>query len=658
MKIGTYYYPDQWSRDDWRRDFDHIQAAGLQLVHIGEFAWGTIEPRENDYQLDWIDEVLTLARERSLDVILCTPTAVLPVWMIDKDPSVLVTGDRFGGRRHGNHLHPLYIDRARSVVDAMARRFGDHPSVIGWQIDNELSGLIDQSDLAHAGFQNWLRKRYETIERLNDAWGCAFWNTFYTDFAQILLPASHDARYRNPHQSLDGLRYWASTYAEFSRMQASVLRPHIGSRWITTNFMPFHPQTDPAEFADHLSLFSWDTYPITGQGSGFKDERFRIADHAAPAFLHDQMRSYNGRWGLMEVQPGQVNWSGHPVKPMPGAVRQLLWQALAHGAEFITVYRWRQPRFGIEMWHDGLVQWDGITPSTGGREFSQVVQELRSLAEASPGISTTRYAPLAFDESVPEVGLLHEHDQVLNTMVLPQAKSWSQAALVTQYHSAIERLALRARVVQSSCDWSTLKLLLIPAFQMTDDALIAKLHDYARAGGHLIISARTAVTDRTNIAPNGLYGHRLFDLIGAELLGYDALPLDTFGEVEFQGRKHRWNTWADRMNPTTAKPLASYVDQFYAGEPAVIQNSVGAGTVTFVGPIDQGSLTDAVVEHVAKQLGMPVVVLPQRTRLHRLRDATVFLNFNPRSVDAPAPTDATFIIGERRVPAAGVAVWR
>lgn len=661
MKIGTYYYPEQWPASDWTRDFDRIASMGLQIVHLAEFAWGTIEPRESDYQLDWIQTCLELARERNLDVILCTPTAVVPVWMVDRDPSILFQGIPFGGRRHANHLHPLYRERSAKVVEAMARRFGDHPSVIGWQIDNEFNGPMDQSDISHRAFQHWLEARYGTIEKLNDAWGCAFWNTFYTSFSQVRFPSSTDPAYRNPHQCLDGMRFWAWSFADYSRLQADILKKYVGHRWITTNFMPFHQNTDPRDFSDQLSLFSWDTYPITGWGKEFKDERFRMADPAGVGFMHDQMKSYNGRWALMEVQPGQVNWTGVPVRLMPGAVRQLLWQAIAHQCEFITVYRFRQPRFGIEMWHDGLVTWDATTPSPGGREFSQVIDEVRSLTSQVEGVTCNDHRPLEADPTHPSIGLYHEQDQLFAMVTQPQAKAWSQNKLVVQYHSAIERLGLGVKVFDRHATVEQLgktKILVAPAVQIADEAMIDTLRKYVEAGGHLIITARSFITDLNNRAPLGAYGHRLFELIGARISSYDALPEETFGEVDFLKRKHRWQVWSEQVTPTTASVIGTYADQFYAGAAAITENRLGAGRVTFVGAIDQGSLADAVLEHVADQHGLPVTILPKRTRLHRMREIDIFLNFSERSVDAPMPEGATLLVGQKRCESGGVTIWR
>ncbi|MBC8108516.1 MAG: beta-galactosidase [Anaerolineae bacterium] len=169
MKIGTYYYPEQWPREQWQRDFDNIAAMGLRIVHMAEFAWFTMEPKPGEFHFDWLDQCVEMARQRSLDVILCTPTAAPPSWLSQEHPDTLPMDqfgrrDRFGGRRHYSPTSPAMHQATSRIVTAMAKHFGSHQSVIGWQIDNEYSGNFDQSEHTHAAFRQWLKRKYETFD--------------------------------------------------------------------------------------------------------------------------------------------------------------------------------------------------------------------------------------------------------------------------------------------------------------------------------------------------------------------------------------------------------------------------------------------------------------------------------------------------------------
>ncbi|HEX8523941.1 MAG TPA: beta-galactosidase [Tepidisphaeraceae bacterium] len=668
MKIGTYYYPEQWPGEQWKRDFDHMAEMGMQIVHMGEFAWFTMEPRPGEIQLDWLNECVEMAAARKMSVILCTPTAAPPIWLIEQHPEILPLDDagrkqRPGGRRHYNPLAPALHDATRRIVTALADRFGNHPSIIGWQIDNEFSNVFDQSDITHAAFREWLKRKYESIDRLNDAWGLRFWNQYFTDWHQIQLWPERDVHYNNPHLALDSSRFWSWAFANYARLQAEILKPRVGSRWITTNFMPFHLDCDPGDMAEFLDLMSWDSYPITGWAKNPPDETYRLGDPASISFTHDNMASYRNRWGLLELQPGHVNWSGFPVLPYPGTVRLWIWTAFAHGAEFVTTYRFRQPRFGVELFHDGLVGTDGVTPSPGGRQFMQVIDELKllDLTKIPDGVREPGGPAAGQDDFDPAttIGLVFDFEQMWYYATLPQAKRWHQPHWLTLWYAAAARLGLRVKILHPKKAWpQNLAMIVVPGMQMVDPGDVKQLHDYAAAGGHLVLTCRTALMDRTGQLHDGHWAQPILDLICAEIEAYDSLPSNTWGQVELDGKKFSWGVWGDLLyaNPDT-RVLARYADQFYAGAAAVTQCKYQGGTVTYCGVHGEQPFCDALMERLAAQSNLRLVPLPPRVQLVRRGPYRILLNYQDIPATAPAPANARFLVGTRQVEPAGVAVW-
>lgn len=657
MKIGTYYYPEQWPREQWQRDFDNIAKMGLQIVHMAEFAWFTLEPRPGEFHFDWLHECVEMARQRKLDVILCTPTAAPPVWLSRGEPSTLPvdrhgTPCRFGGRRHYNPCSSKFREACARIVEAMAREFGDDPSTIGWQIDNELGGAFDQSGETHAAFQSWLQRKYGTVEQLNRAWGNQFWNQYYTDFSQIRFPFNRNPEYRNPHESLDASRFWSWAWADFTKLQADILKRYVGERFITTNFMPLFPDCDPKDFEGILNFWSWDSYPVTGWDRNPTDENFRIADPAGIALVHDQMASFNGRWGLMEVQPGQVNWSGVPCRLYPGTVRLFLWSAFAHGAEFITVYRFRRPRFGIELWHDALVGPDGVTPTEGGQQFMQVIREVGQLqgTEAQRHEGTKR--------SDPCVGIVLDFDQLWLLESVPQAKRFSGKEWVTRWYAAAMRLGLPIRVVHADRDIpADVTLLIAPSIQMVDDALLKRWRAFAEHN-QLILTCRTGIMDRSAQLFECEYGGAIRELIGARIDAYDSLPVDAVGHIQVNKERYKWGGWGEQLLADTGtEVLGKFTDQFYSGAAAVTHRRHGTGGVTYCGVDGELALLEALTLAAAERAGLGITPVPRRTQLLRRDGAWVFVNYNDRPVEAPAPKAARFIVGQRKVTPAGVAVW-
>lgn len=666
MKIGTYYYPEQWPREQWERDFDRMAQMGMQIVHMGEFAWYSMEPSAGQIQLDWLSDAVEMAAKRKMEVILCTPTCVPPVWLVDTYPEICLQSEdgtrvRHGGRRHGNPTSLRYQEATFNIVSALADRFAKHKSVVGWQIDNELSGQFDQSDSTHIAFRAWLRNKYQTIEALNQAWGNQFWNTYYTTFDQIMMPPSRDPRYQNPHHHLDASRFWSRAYADFTRQQADVLKQRNKDWFITTNFMPFAQDVNPDDFRDSLNLWSWDTYPLSGQQKTEGSEKFRMADVTGMQFVHDQMKAYNGRWALMEVQPGQINWSGYPVLPYPGTIRLWLWTAIGHGCEFITVYRYRMPRFGIEMWHDGLVNHDGVSLSPGGRQFQQVATEVKRVFTAKTAKSSKGSAANASERpQEPSVGILFDWDQLWYYTSLPQAKKWSQPELLRAWYEAAARLGLNVKICFPDQPWpEDVSVMLVPGLQMVEQKTIDRLDEFAKRGGHVLFTCRTAIMDKTGQFFEAKRAEPILKMIGASIEAYDSLPPDVYGHVDLETPENfKWTVWADLLYPEEGtRTWGTYADQFYSGTAAVTHRKYEKGTVTYCGVYTDRPLALAVMQKLAKAVGLNTQPLPEGVRVMRRDGLLVAVNYTDKVVHTPAPIGTKFLLGNAELAPAGVAVW-
>ena len=663
MKIGTYYYPEQWPREQWARDLDNIADAGLQLVHLAEFAWHALEPAAGQFRFDWLDDVLAMCHERRLEVILCTPTAVVPQWLLAEAPEILTVDrhgspQRVGGRRHYNPTSPALHDAATRIVGAMARHFGDRNGVVGWQLDNEYSAPFDQSPATDEAFRAWLKSRHgEGIGDLNAAWGNQFWRTDYTDWQQVRMPPARDPGYDNPHHHLDASRFWSAAFAQFNKLQCDLLRPHVGDRFLTHNFMPFHADVDPADLAGDLTVCGIDVYPVTGTAKHYADEAgLRTADPAFVGAAFDDMRSHTGRWGLLEVQPGQLNWSGVPVRLVPGAVRLMLWQAIAQGAEFITVYRWRTPTFGQEMHHDCLVRHDGTTLTAAGEEFKQVAAELKQVAAAN----SATYQPLVPASDLPTVGVVHDHEQQWWAASLPQARAWDQIKLLVGWHEAAGRCGLGTRRVSASgAGWDDLPIVVVPGAMLVDEAWPGRWRAWVEAGGHLVVTCRTAWYDRRGHVWEGPTAAPLVPLIGATIDAYDGLPAGSIGpaHVEMDGRRYPWHVWGEQLVPEAGtETWATYADQFYSGAAAVVSRAVGNGRVTHCGVYDAGEFALAVLRKAAMHAGLELADWPARTRHFRGDGLNIALNATAEPHELPAEVDP--VLGARRLGPAEVAVWR
>src|SRR6185436_18237702 len=169
FRFGVDYYPEHWPEERWPEDARMMAEANINVVRLAEFAWSFLEPHPGCFDFDWLDRAIEILHQRGIKVILGTPTASAPPWVMAMLPDAYKVNEHGHRLTYGNRCefcptHAGYRERGRMVTRAMARHYADHPAVIGWQIDNELNGRCYCSH-CQAGFQNWLRSRYSTLEK-------------------------------------------------------------------------------------------------------------------------------------------------------------------------------------------------------------------------------------------------------------------------------------------------------------------------------------------------------------------------------------------------------------------------------------------------------------------------------------------------------------
>ena len=669
MPVGAYYYPEHWPREQWDRDLARMAELGFSFTHMGEFAWAQFEPREGEFDFAWHDLCVAEAARRGLGVWLCPPSPCPPAWLTTKHPEILnvdasgIRSAHGGNRLHANQRHPAYRAHITRIVEALARRYGQDERVWGWQVDNEphLGTLYDYSAFAQEDFRVWLRERYTSdIAALNAAWGTAFWSGTYNDFEQIRIPNEREGS-NNPHALLDFRRYTADALAESVRFQARLLRGIVVPRqWITTNYAyyRFLPSVDlfrnrgDLDFAAHTMylLSTHLDYPEGPLG-------FRLGSGLELAFSAEMARSIQGETGIMELQPGQINWGSYNAQPLPGAVRMWIWHCFGLGDRFVCTYRFRQPLFGGEQTHKGILETDGVTVARGGAEFVRAIGELRDLEkQVEPGAKE----PAALRSR--RAALLWKQDTLWEMQASPHTKAWDTWRHVYAYYAALKSVGAPVTFVAPDefVDPAVHPFLIVPACSMVDDALVGRWRAYAEAGGHLVLSVRTGQKDDHGHFHETRLQAPIRDLIGAAVEDNDQLPPGIFGAVRTDEAEHRWNVWGELLAPEPGTEiLARYQDQYYAGTPAVVTRRLGRGSVTYLGAwSDGGTLEREVIRKTWRAAGATVLDLPPYVFVEWRAGVWVAVNYSSEPVDLPLPTGARLVMGQARLAPGEVTLWR
>lgn len=656
---GAYYYPEHWDESQWERDLKQMHELGFEFTHFAEFAWAQLEPQEGVYDFSWLDRAVALAAKYDLKVVMCTSTATPPVWLSRKYPEILLksedgTVQDHGARQHASFASPVYRKLAYRMIEELARHYGNDSRIIGWQLDNEPAVQFDYNQAAEEAFREFLKEKYHyNIQELNAAWGTAFWSEVYSRFEEITLPKTAQM-FMNHHQILDYRRFAAKQTNDFLNEQCRLIKKYAKNQWVTTNYIPDYDKGHIGGSKD-LDFVSYTRYMVYGDNEGIGRRGYRVGNPLRIAMANDFFRPVNGTYGVMELQPGQVNWGSINPQPLPGAVRLWLWSVFAGGSDFICTYRYRQPLYGTEQYHYGIVGTDGVTVTPGGREYEQFMKEIRSLRKD--------YRP---KEDKPETylkrktAILWNPENYWSIDRQKQNATWNTFAHVDKYYRTLKSYAAPVDFISEEKDFSQYSVMIVPAYQLADKELVARWKKYVEEGGNLVLTCRTAQKDRFGRLPETPFGSMIDELTGNHIEFYDLLLSQDPGQVKMDGKVYTWNTWGEILQPGTSNEVwATYTNEFYEGKPAVTFRKLGKGSVTYIGvDSSDGALERQVLDKLYSRLQIEVMNLPYGVTMEYRNGLGIVLNYSDQPYQFALPQGAKVLIGTPNIATAGVLVFK
>jgi len=477
LHLGAAYYPEHWPEDRWPVDIRLMREAGLTVVRLAKFAWSTLEPSPGQFNLDWLERVMALLAEANIAVVLGAPTAAPPAWLAT--PAVLAVDEhgqpaQFGNRGHYCVNSPDFQAAAQRIVEALAARFGPNSQVIGWQLDNEYNRTC-YCDRCRARFQHYLQQKFDTLDQLNQRWATAHWSQTYFDWTQIPLPVgSH-----HPGLKLEFNRFVSQSYRQFQQLQIEALRPHLRPGvWLAHNFMGWIDGVDAYSLSADLDLAGWDWH--TGQ---------EYRNYLSSGAVYDLTRGFKRRnFWLMETRPG-LHGRGEATGSLSlhkGEASAMAWHAVAHGAEAVLYRQWRAALGGQEQYHGGLVDQAGQP-----RPF---YTEVRQLSSQFAKVSKL----LAGSKIKAEVAMLNSYHNLWAIQGQPHHQDFDYVAHFNHYYHPLAAHNITTDIISADASLTGYKLVIAPALHLLNTERADRLAEFARQGGHVVLTIRSGMKDDFN----------------------------------------------------------------------------------------------------------------------------------------------------------------
>lgn len=619
IAFGGDYNPDQWSEETWDDDVCLMKKAGVNTVALAIFSWDRIQPQENRWDFGWLDRIIDKLGKAGIATDLASATATAPLWLYEKHPEVLPC-DKFGhpvnagSRQSWSPTSPVFKEYALTLCRKLAERYGSNPYVTAWHMGNEYgwNNREDYSDNALEAFRAWCRRKYGTIDALNQAWGTTFWGQEMNDFDEVLIPRFMGADSMvNPGQKLDFERFGNDMLLDFYKAERDAIAEICPDKPFTTNFMVSTDQCcmDYADWANEVNFVSNDHYFHEG-GEMHLDE-LACSDALMDSF------ALGKPWYVMEHSTSAVQWKPLNMRKRKGETVRDSLAHVAMGADAINFFQWRASAFGAESFHSAMVPHAGEDTKLF-RQVCELGETLQTLADAGVQGSELERSDTAILFSA-------ESEWATRSQTLPSMKlnHWHD---VRDWYRAFLNAGSRADIMPLKYDWSDYKTVVLPTVLMLSAVDTRRLADFAAAGGRVVVGYATGLIDENFHtwlggypgAGNGLLRDMLgirgeeFNILGSGVEGEpEAIRLGAGGEVAPEDAA-ALNGATTRLwqNDVTVTGDRTQVLAMYAGEEAdeweldgmaaVTRNPYGAGEAYFVGcDLDVADLTKLIRTYLA-----------------------------------------------------------
>ncbi len=610
IKYGVAYYPEYHVSDRLIQDLDLMIEAGINVIRVGESVWSTWEPRDGEFNLEWMDAVLDAAYERQIEVVFGTPTYAIPPWLQVAEPAIageVKTGQSipWGGRQEMDFTHPTFRLHAERVIRKLMERFAKHPAVVGYQVDNEPGLHLFHNDRVFQGFLEYLKEKYGDVETINREWGLTYWSHLLNDWSELWRPDGNTF----PQYDLAWRNYQAELTTEFIGWQAEIVREYKTDAQFVTTCIQYQqrPALNDMELSKNLEVTSGNPYYGMQDRLSIENREEALTDwttSGVASLLRQADRLFSSkqhRFLVTETNAQAISGSSMNHPPYPGQLKQSAFALISRGAAMVEYWHWHTLPYGTETY------WGGVLPHSlvPGRVYSEVSDIGNSLKKVGP----------VLDGFVPDsdIAIMWDNESKFAMEFMPplakdgQGDKRSYENIVDAFHAGITHSGQQARFMHaeqaaSMGSESLAKahpVLVVAGFYVARDEHLQLLNDYVKAGGHLVLGPRTAYADEEARARIEVSPSRLTDVSGVRYEEFSNIsnPIkvdSSSGELELDASAAA-ESWIDGLILEGGVALATYDHPHFGKFPAVTTHDSGKGRVTTVGCVPSVSLASSVM---------------------------------------------------------------
>ncbi len=637
---GGDYNPEQWEEEIWQEDMRILPLGGIDVLTINVFSWALLQPSEDEYNFEKLDKIVKMATDNGFKICFATGTAAHPAWMAKRHPDILrVTKDgmrrNYGGRHNSCPNSPTYAKYSVALARKLAERYGKNENIVAWHVANEFEAACYCEKCAE-GFRQWLKKRYGTIDKVNEAWNLNFWSHTLYDFDEINPPTNLSEEWGYHRSTFSGLsidycRYQSEAVLNMYRREYEVLKevtPHIP---VTTNLMGTYWPLDYHEWAQYLDFISWDSYPVPTDS------------YTRTSMIHDIMRGLKqGKpFCLMEQTPSVTNWHTHNALKRPGVMRLLSYQAVAHGADTVMFFQMRRSKGACEKFHGAVIDHCGHENTRVFREIAELGDELKRLGDETLGSRMKSRAAVIWDWN---------NRWALEYSAGP-SNDMDYEREVHRYYAALSKNGVSTDMISVKDDFSKYDILVAPVLYMMNEGIAQRIEEFVKNGGTLVTTYMSGQVDETDRV-FGAYPGKLRNVCGVWVEEVDALPPERKNTIcitngDLSG-EYSCSFLFETIRSEGAEVIASYGSDFYAGEAAVTKNNFGKGEAWYIGTAAEDAFLCRLFGKLAAAKGIDCIVSDENvetTRRYKNDKCYLFaLNHNDFESAVTVPSDCTELL--------------